>query len=161
MMINEKIHRNNNSIYTDETIIYGLKVIFFNLLSILTIFFMGFIMRNVVFAVLFLISFIPMRLTMDGYHCKNIISCEIVFSTIYILIYVLNKYVLFLFILITMYCIKKILFDKLYFKKNEKIIISIYLVMLVIVRSKYFFNSVASAFCINILLREFKLLKMS
>lgn len=164
MMIKRIIHNNNYSIYTDEAIYYGIKVISFNVLSIFTILFIGFITNDILFSIIFLISFIPERLIIDGYHCKNILRCEITFSLSYFIIWALNKIVYsevffyFLLLLTVFYLLIQLLYEKKYFKEKEIVIIIIYLIIIVFLfRKVYYFKIIVLVFIFNIILKQLKL----
>lgn len=77
-----KLSKSSN--YEIEVLEYGLKVIFFNIISILTILLLSYFADNFLFGVTFLLSFCTIRIKIGGFHCKTIISCLISFSTLYI-----------------------------------------------------------------------------
>lgn len=165
MMIKRIIHNNNYSIYTDEAIYYGIKVISFNVLSIFTILFIGIITNDILFSIIFLIVFIPERLIIDGYHCKSILRCEMTFSVSYFIIWMLNKIVynevfFYFLLLLTLFYLLLIqfLYEKKYFKEKENVIIIIYLIIIAFLFQKvYYFKIIVSVFIFNIILKQLKL----
>lgn len=80
---------NNELIKENEIAIlkYGMKVFLLNFISIISILISSFIMDNLLFGFLFLITFIPIRITFGGYHCKKPITCLIMFNSIYIILF--------------------------------------------------------------------------
>lgn len=81
---NEYISNSDYEIYQ-----YGLISILLNFLTILSIITISSIFKNFLFSVFFLISFIPIRINLGGYHCKTPISCLISFNIIFLVHYTL------------------------------------------------------------------------
>lgn len=69
---------------------YGVFVIKFNLLCIMTIIAMGYIFDQTVFTFYFLIFYVPIRVLLGGYHCKKPVSCYLTFNFIFLIILILN-----------------------------------------------------------------------
>lgn len=61
-----------------------------NCLNIITILIIGLISGNYFFSFVFLVSFIPLRLVLGGYHCDSVLKCEIYFTIIYTFIQIIN-----------------------------------------------------------------------
>jgi accessory gene regulator B len=162
MMITKIIKENNNTRYTDEVIQYGLKAIALNCLNILTILIIGLISGNCFFSFVFLVSFIPLRLVLGGYHCDSVLKCEIYFTIIYTFIQIINftslkKIMIFLFFLTFCLLLEKIFKDKLHLTSKSILILLIYGFILIILKNDtYYFYIVLSSYTLNIILRIIK-----
>lgn len=161
-MITKIIKENNNTRYTDEVILYGLKAAALNCLNIITILIVGTISDNCFFSFVFLVSFIPMRLILGGYHCNSVVKCEIYFTIIYFFIQIINstpfKIFLFLFFFF-IFClfVKKVLDEKLYLSSKSILTLIVYDFVLVILKNNtYYFYIVLSSYTLNLLLRIIK-----
>lgn len=166
-MIKDKINNKNQSIYTDEAIFYGLEVVGFNLLSILTILCIGVLSKQIMFSILFLISFIPMRLVIGGYHCKSIINCEISFSILYYFFQTINQYsfcknfLIILFIIFLIVLLKNLGTEIYKLSIIRIILIGIYsLILIITIRNNYLFNIILSAIILNMFLKYIKICKL-
>lgn len=84
----------DESMYTKEAYVYGLQVILFNCLSVISILLIGQLcFHNVIDAILFLVFFIPLRVFVGGYHCKTPVGCLVTFGCIYyVSMYVIYQY---------------------------------------------------------------------
>lgn len=162
MMITKIIKENNNTRYTDEVIQYGLKAIALNCLNILTILIIGLISGNCFFSFVFLVSFIPLRLVLGGYHCDSVLKCEIYFTIIYTFIQIINftslkKIMIFLFFLTFCLLLEKIFKDKLLLTSKSILTLLIYGFILIILKNDtYYFYIVLSSYTLNIILRIIK-----
>lgn len=86
-MIIEYLLKNN--IISDEEIdvyCYGIFVIWFNCLCILTSIFIGVIMNRISFILTYLFFFCLMRILIGGFHCKTPIKCFSLFQIINLLV---------------------------------------------------------------------------
>lgn len=148
----EIINKYNNTKYTNEIIEYGIKAICLNLLNIITILLIGYITNNLYFSVIFLISFVPMRLILGGYHCNSVIKCEVCFSVIYFIIQLINttilkKYIIVLFCLTFGMFIREVIHSKLHLSFNSKIIMILYTIIIILLKGKqFYFNLLLSTF---------------
>lgn len=165
-MIQRTIQKYNDTLYTDDAIFYGLEVIFLNLLGIFTILFTGFFIGDLRFSVIFLVFFIPLRLLVDGYHCKSFVNCEITFSLIYLITYYANhiylskRHILLFELIIFGYIILRFLFDRKFVKKEYKKKIIIYsLIVLPFFCYRYYRDIIISIYIINFILRKIVILK--
>lgn len=68
---------------------YGLKSIILNLSTILSVIIVSSCFNCILFSLFFLISFIPIRINLGGYHCKTPIRCLLSFNIIYFIHYFL------------------------------------------------------------------------
>lgn len=161
-MITKIIKENNNTRYTDEVIQYGLKAIALNCLNIITILIIGLISGNCFFSFVFLVSFIPLRLVLGGYHCDSVLKCEIYFTIIYTLIQIMNsislkKIIIFLFFFSFCLLLEKIFNDKLHLTSKSILILIIYGIILIVLKNDiYYFYIVLSSYTLNIILRIIK-----
>lgn len=80
-----------NSEYDLEVLIYGMKLLLFNGVTILMIFIISYILDNLTYGSLFLISFAIIRIAIGGYHCKTPIKCLISTSALYIMSIILYR----------------------------------------------------------------------
>ena len=162
MMITKIIKENNNTRYTDEVIQYGLKAIALNCLNIITILIIGLISGNCFFSLVFLVSFIPLRLVLGGYHCDSVLKCEIYFTIIYTFIQIMNsislkKIIIFLFFFSICLLLEKIFNDKLHLTSKSILILIIYGIILIVLKNDiYYFYIVLSSYTLNIILRIIK-----
>ena len=162
MMITKIIKENNNTRYTDEVIQYGLKAIALNCLNIITILIIGLISGNYFFSFVFLVSFIPLRLVLGGYHCDSVLKCEIYFTIIYTFIQIINsiplkKIIIFLFFFSFCLLLEKIFNDKLHLTSKSILILIIYGIILIVLKNDiYYFYIVLSSYTLNIILRIIK-----
>lgn len=161
-MITKIIKENNNTRYTDEVIQYGLKAIALNCLNIITILIIGLISGNCFFSFVFLVSFIPLRLVLGGYHCDSVLKCEIYFTIIYTFIQIMNsislkKIIIFLFFFSFCLLLEKIFNDKLHLTSKSNLILIIYGIILIVLKNDiYYFYIVLSSYTLNIILRIIK-----
>lgn len=161
-MITKIIKENNNTRYTDEVIEYGLKAIALNCLNIITILIVGIISDNCFFSFVFLVSFIPMRLVMGGYHCNSVLKCEISFTIIYFFIQIINstplkKIMILLFFFVFSFLLKTVFDNKLYLSSKSILTLIVYGFILIILKNNtYYFYIVLSSYTLNIILRIIK-----
>lgn len=94
---------------------YGLFIIFFNIITMVIVLFIGKMLDEIYFTILLMILYIPIRIIIGGYHCKKPYSCLLLFSLIILCIIILYKmdmkYALFWLCfptyLLTLYSLKK------------------------------------------------------
>jgi Membrane protein putatively involved in post-translational modification of the autoinducing quorum-sensing peptide len=138
---------NKNYIKKDslESYQYGLEVLIMNLIPIFLIIGISLMIKKLDFGILFLVSFVPIRINIGGYHCKKVQNCIITFIFLYILIVYLANSVLYRtlriigFICISfLYCFKPITYDVIenieinYVKAKSKIKNYCFIILLVI-----------------------------
>ena len=116
--------------YELEIIVYGIKVIFFNFISIFICLLNSFLNDEILFGILFITFFCFLRVKYGGFHCKTpqgcIVSMIIIFSALMYIqkIGILNSYLTLFFIIS--------LIDQFYFfkKTNEFIMLIISVVII-------------------------------
>lgn len=74
----------------EDIVIYGIKSIIFNLTSVISILVLSILLNDLYVGLFFLMFFIPLRMILGGYHCKNAISCFVCFNLLYIFTYFLS-----------------------------------------------------------------------
>lgn len=75
--------------------IYGFELFYSTLFTLLSIFFLSSIcLNNILFAVIFILFFYPIRLFCGGYHCKTYRNCFFLTNIIFILSYFFAKLIL-------------------------------------------------------------------
>ena len=89
-IINRLICKNYIQENVRESYQYGMLVLVMNLIPILIILGISIIVNKLIFGFLFLISFVPIRVNIGGYHCKKTQNCIISFVLIYISILYLS-----------------------------------------------------------------------
>lgn len=149
----------------DKAIIeYGIKVITFNSINIMSIIINSFILfKNLSFSIVFLIMFIPIRIVSGGYHCKTALRCFISFNSIYILMYIVVNTIKYnfitLFILSSILLLLPIYFsDKKSHLKNKKdnklknIFVCFFLLLNLLQKNKVLLTATICAHSINIIL---------
>ncbi|WP_326910859.1 accessory gene regulator ArgB-like protein [Sedimentibacter sp. MB31-C6] len=78
----------SNNIITDDEkdiYIYGLQLIISSVVGIILIISLGFILNNIINSILFLITFISIRMYSGGYHANSYIKCNVSLVIIYLL----------------------------------------------------------------------------
>ena len=85
------IKKNYISIEKKETYRYGLEVLILNLIPIIIILCLSVISGQFIFGLLFLLSFVPIRINLGGFHCNKIHNCIISFILIYIIVLLINN----------------------------------------------------------------------
>lgn len=78
----------SNNIITDDEkdiYIYGLQLIISSVVGIILIIFLGFILNNIINSILFLVTFISIRMYSGGYHANSYIKCNVSLVIIYLL----------------------------------------------------------------------------
>lgn len=134
-IINEMIKKNIISYSEKDTYYYGMFVMLFNLLILVTIIFIGSMFGKVKETILFLLFFIPLRLYLGGYHCKTPLRCFLLTNTLFMIGIFINKYFEIYFYLITILQIIVLIYEKKYMERNipyYQILSSICLIYLVI-----------------------------
>lgn len=63
---------------------YGIDVLWMNIIPVIIIIFISILLGDIVFGALFLLSFIPIRINIGGYHCKKVHNCIFVFTLIFL-----------------------------------------------------------------------------
>lgn len=75
----------NSTIYSDEAIIYGAKVVTFNILTIVIIFLTSLFYSKLTYGLSFILFFSPMRIINGGAHTKNPIICLFLTTSMFII----------------------------------------------------------------------------
>lgn len=88
--INNYLIRNNLN-YDLEIIIYGIKVILFNFITIFICLVNSFLNNEITFGVLFITFFCFLRIKYSGFHCKTPQSCIITMIMIFSILMVVQK----------------------------------------------------------------------
>ena len=90
-LVNKLIEYNLIKSEDKEIYTYGIKQMLFLSLNILTILILGIVSNKAFEIILFMITYIPIRIYAGGYHAKNHIRCYI-FSILMliVIIYILN-----------------------------------------------------------------------
>lgn len=93
----------NSTIYTDEAILYGTKIVCFNILTIIMIIISSLLLSELKYGIAFVIFFSPMRIFNGGAHTKNPFLCLFLTSSLFLIslyifkhIYYFSYYFLFL-----------------------------------------------------------------
>lgn len=135
---------------------YGIFVLFFNLLCLVSMFFLGYLCKQMIFTIIFLLFYLPNRIIIGGYHCKTPKTCYLVFNLIFMLILVCNK--LSLFNCFTIYSITLLIYI-IYLvsvlthnNKYKKIVFIIFITFIVATGLVY---NLRSAFVSSVLLNSF------
>lgn len=89
-IIDELIHRNYIQEKNRESYQYGMLVLIMNIIPIIIILGISIAFNKLAYGLFFLISFIPIRINLGGYHCKEIKNCIITFVVIYLYIIHMN-----------------------------------------------------------------------
>lgn len=64
---------NNDKDYDIEIVIYGLKIIIYNTITIGLIVLISYGLGDLLYSIFFLMSFCYLRIKIGGYHCKTLI----------------------------------------------------------------------------------------
>ncbi|WP_367236731.1 accessory gene regulator B family protein [Thomasclavelia sp.] len=72
--------------------VYGCEILIFNIMSILVLIIIGIYFNSLLFSIIFLLYFCPLRVFLGGYHCKNKFLCMFMFFLISIVIINLYNY---------------------------------------------------------------------
>lgn len=81
--------------YNKEILKYGLQVLIYNLFTILIILTISILFENLQFGLMFLIFFGTLRVSFGGFHCKTLIGCTTLMTSISILVNILSKIVIY------------------------------------------------------------------
>lgn len=84
-------------IYADEKVMvykYGFELLISTIINLFGILITSILLNTVIGGILFCCAFIPMRLVAGGYHAKHHWSCITIFNTTYLIVALLNKYIL-------------------------------------------------------------------
>lgn len=71
---------------TKDSYKYGIDVLIVNIIPIIIILSLSYCVNRTSFGILFLLSFIPIRVNIGGYHCKKITTCTLSFTILYVLV---------------------------------------------------------------------------
>lgn len=74
------------SLETKDSYKYGIDVLIVNIIPILITLTISYWLNQTRFGIIFLISFIPIRVNIGGYHCKRITTCIFSFTILYVLV---------------------------------------------------------------------------
>ena len=88
-IVNKLIEYNLIKSEDKEIYTYGIKQMLFLILNILTILILGIVFNKAFEFILFMLTYIPIRIYAGGYHAKNHIRCYI-FLILICIIYILN-----------------------------------------------------------------------
>ena len=88
-LVNKLIEYNLIKSQDKEIYTYGIKQMLFLILNILTILILGIVFNKAFEFILFMLTYIPIRIYAGGYHAKNHIRCYI-FLILICIIYILN-----------------------------------------------------------------------
>lgn len=98
--------------YDFDILKYGLEVFFYNLFTVLLLLFLSWMVSNIKFGLIFIISFCFLRVVIGGYHAKTIAHCTILTSLIFLLaflIYIFQfklKYMSIIFVILMIFLYK-------------------------------------------------------
>ncbi|WP_349814264.1 accessory gene regulator B family protein [Thomasclavelia cocleata] len=95
---------NNRDVYE-----YGLFVLLFNLLNIFSVIIIGFLLNQTLVSIIFLITFIPVRIFAGGFHFKSATMCCLFFNSCLFFILLLSKLSIYPSVLIPVLCILALL----------------------------------------------------
>lgn len=118
--------------YEQDILIYGVKVILFNVISIFLILLIAYIFHCFLFGIIFISSFGFVRIKIGGFHCKSLQLCIIVLLSLFILIYYLSKLMFFRVIIMCLSIPSIICFYYLLKKENKEIFKGYFVFMLFI-----------------------------
>lgn len=143
---------------------YGLLSLFLNVSNILSILIISFYLKKTSFGFLFLLSFVPIRIILGGYHCQTALRCFFSFSAVYIFhLLILEQIKIYNISLTILICIiliilpsnvnkqKKHLLSKKYFFKKMLILI-INLLILVFIHHNIIINTISISLTMNLFL---------
>lgn len=77
----------NNDIISEEDkeiYVYGLEIIISSLIGMLLIIGIGICLNKIVYSIIFLSTFVPIRMYTGGYHANSYIQCNLTFVSIYL-----------------------------------------------------------------------------
>lgn len=84
-IIDIMINRNVIDFREKEIYYYGLFVLLFNVIILISFIFVGYMCGKLYDAIMFLVFFMPLRLYIGGYHCKTPQKCFIVSNLVFLL----------------------------------------------------------------------------
>lgn len=85
--------------YDKEIIKYGVYLIVFNAISIMSILIIAYILDVFKYGVIYVFTIAFLRIKIGGYHCKKLQNCMITFGMLFCLTYLLsNKIIWFVFL---------------------------------------------------------------
>ncbi|MDF2882005.1 MAG: accessory regulator [Clostridiaceae bacterium] len=67
-----------------EIYVYGLHLIISTVIGITLIFILGLILNRLIYSIVFLISFIPIRMYSGGYHASSYVKCNLILIVLYL-----------------------------------------------------------------------------
>ena len=148
--------------YEIEILEYGLKVVFFNFISIFVIILLSIFLHNLLFGIIFIISFGTIRVLIGGFHCKSLVSCLISFCILYLLTYYLSSFIYFQLFLKTVFVPCNIYLyyglKKEYSTSKIKYLIPLIFISIICFINNYVFLPLSSGLCLGILLNILKLM---
>ena len=122
---------------------YGLFVLLFNGFIVISIYIMGIVLNKYQLTLTFLLSFIPLRIQLGGYHCKTPLLCYISFFSIFLLIIgiddIFENFIVDILVAIISLLIMQIVLKS--HKNKKKVIRYILILNLINLFSKFNFNS--------------------
>lgn len=82
---------NNDKDYDIEIVIYGLKIIIYNTITIGLIVLISYGLGDLLYSIFFLMSFCYLRIKIGGYHCKTYIGCLLSTNSLYLIFFMLSN----------------------------------------------------------------------
>lgn len=111
---------------------YGLFVFCFNLANIFSVILIGFLLDKTLFSIIFLFSFIPVRMLAGGFHFKLASLCCIFFNTCLLIILLLTKLTIYPPTIVSIICIiLLIIFTYIEYKPRLKILVPLYVFLFI------------------------------
>ena len=85
--------------YDEDIVLYGMKVVGFNIITILTITTTAYLTDSFIFGCIFLCSLAIVRVKIGGIHCKTMIRCLLSMILIYVTVLYISKNVTYVMVL--------------------------------------------------------------
>ena len=83
------------SLFDNNALKYGLQVLVYNIFTIVLLLVVSIIFNNIIFSLIFIPIFCILRITIGGFHCKTIIGCTLLMASIYSIINILSKNIMY------------------------------------------------------------------
>lgn len=115
----------------EKVIYYGLYVVVTNLLSIITVLFIGYLFNELFNTFLLQLLYAPLRLFIGGYHSKTPKGCFIIYNLIFLVFIIIMSNINYslIFDIITIIGLMKMLYDN---KDKHLVLIIIHLLFILI-----------------------------
>lgn len=158
----QDIDENEYAIYD-----YGMDVLLMNLIPIISVISLSMFFNCFDYGVIFLLSFIPIRVTIGGFHCSKVINCILIFSILFLITICLKNLNCYSFIrccgiisILTVWFITPITYDNLddydnnlsNAKKTIKLVCIAFMIMIITVNNNNFLFGIYIACILNVLL---------